>query len=129
MEVTIVTTQAERDEMKSTLDGYADMGDGKMSKETFRASYPAKVWIDTELCKSYDARLPFMVVDNREGECFCEDFVSLDGAVLYATDVHMTPEHQDEWDYPGAVKDGGDILFRLTEGDASKARGSEIGGS
>lgn len=88
MEVTIVTTTAERDEMKSTLDGYAKMTDGEITKDEFRRDYPNKIWIDTELCKSHDAGLPFMVVDNRDGECFCEDFVTLDGAILYATDVY-----------------------------------------
>lgn len=119
MEVTIVTTQAERDEMKRTLDGFLQIGDGKLTEGEFLRDYPRKVWIDTEMCQSRDARLPFQVVDNREGECWCEDFATLDGAVLYATDVYMTPEHQTDWDYPGAVKDGGDIRYRLEEGDAT----------
>ena len=119
MEVTIVITTAERDEMKRTLDGYMKAENGEITKEEFLRDYPRKVWIDTELCQSHDAKLPFLVVDNREGECWCEDFATLDGAVLYATDVYMTPEHQEDWDYMGAVRDGGDIRYRLEEGDAA----------
>lgn len=129
MEVTIVTTTAERDEMKRTLDGYAKVTDGEITKDEFRRDYPNKIWIDTELCKSHDAGLPFMVVDNRDGECFCEDFVTLDGAILYATDVYTTPEHQMDWDYKGAVQDGGDLLYRLEKGDAAPRENCTEGGS
>ena len=120
MEVTIVTTSAERDEMKRTLDGYLKaMVRGEITATEFCRDYPRKIWIDTELCQSHDSRMPFQVVDNRGGECFCEDFATLDGAVLYATDVYMTPEHQEDWDYMGAVRDGGDLRYRLEEGDAA----------
>lgn len=47
----------------------------------------------------------FTVVDNRDSEAFTEDFATLDGALLYATDVHTTCEHQEDWDYMGAFKD------------------------
>ena len=118
--MTIVTTQAERDEMKRTLDAYADLVGGELAKREFMEKYPRKVWIDTEGCRDTPPDiLPFLVVDNRDGECFAEGFATLDGAVLYATDVYMTPEHQDSWDYMGAVKDGGDIRYRLEEGDAA----------
>lgn len=113
MEVTIVTTSAERDEMKRALDGYMSVVEGKITKDEFLRDYPKKVWVDTEMCKSHDAKMPFMVVDNRVGECFCEDFATLDGAVLYATDVYTGPTHQEEWDRVGALRDGGDILDRL----------------
>ena len=119
MEVTIVTTSAEREEMKRVLDGYLKVVNNEITSDEFRDNYPRKVWIDTELCQSHDAKLPFVVVDNREGECWGEGFATLDGAVLYATDVYMTPERQQDWDYPGAVKDGGDIRYRLEEGDAA----------
>jgi len=111
MEVTIVTTKAERDEMKRTLNDYADL---KVSRKEFHEKYPRKVWIDTEAC-SDNCRdiLQFLMVDNREGDCFVESFDTLDGAILYATGVYMTTEHQEDWDYMGAVKDGGDILPRL----------------
>lgn len=116
MELTIVTTQAERDEMKATLNAYADLIGDKMTKEEFKARYPRKVWLDTEECSShrnFHDLLPFLVVDNRDGECFAEGFDTLDGALLYATDVHTTTELQSEWDYMGAVKDGGDLKCRL----------------
>lgn len=116
MEVTVVTTKAERDEMRRTLDMYADYIAGDVSRDEFLAACPRKVWIDTEECSSHRAlpdRLPFLVVDNREGECFEEDFETLDGAVLYATDVYLTPEHQEDWDRTGAVKDGGDLVGRV----------------
>lgn len=119
MEVTIVTTSAERDEMKRTLDGYLKVVSNEITVDEFRREYPRKVWIDTELCRSHDAKMPFQVVDNREGECYCEAFATLDGAVLYATDVYMTPAHQKDWDYMGAVRDGGDLQYRLEEGDAT----------
>lgn len=126
MEVTIVTTTAERDEMKRTLDGYAKATSGEITRDEFLRGYPNKIWIDTELCQSYDAKLPFVVVDNRDGECFCEDFGTLDGAILYATDVYMTPEHQMDWDHMGAVRDGGDLLCRLEEGDAASRENREV---
>lgn len=117
MNVVIVTTQAERDEMIRTLDGYLKVVSNEITKDEFLRDYPRKVWIDTAECGNYDAHMPFQIVDNREGECFCEDFATLDGAVLYATDVYMTPEHQEDWDYMGAVKDGGDLVKRLEERD------------
>lgn len=116
MELTIVTTQAERDEMKATLDAYADLIGNGLTKEEFKARYPRKVWLDTEECSNHQKfpdLLPFLVVDNRDGECFAEGFDTLDGALLYATDVHTTTERQSEWDYMGAVKDGGDLKCRL----------------
>lgn len=122
MELTVVTTQAERDEMKATLNAYADLVGNGMTKEEFKARYPRKVWLDTEECsnpRKFSDLLPFLVVDNRDGECFAEGFGTLDGAILYATDVYMTPAHQEDWDYMGAVKDGGDIRYRLEEGDAA----------
>lgn len=129
MEVTIVTTSAERDEMYRTLDGYLKIEDGEITSDEFRRDYPHKIWIDTELCNSHDAVMPFRVVDNRDGECFCEDFATLDGTVLYATDIYMTPEHQGDWDYMGSVRDGGSIRYRLEEGDAAPREDLTEGGS
>lgn len=118
MNIVIVTTESERDEMKRTLDAYCEIAEGKISRNEFLEKYPRKIWIDTEECSSETGDvLQFLVVDNREGECFAEGFDTLDGALLYATDVHMTPEHQEDWDYMGAVKDGGDIVKRLEERD------------
>lgn len=123
MELTIVTTQAERDKMKATLDAYADLPGNGMTKEEFKARYPRKVWLDTEECsnrRKFPDLLPFLVVDNRDGECFVEGFETLDGALLYATDVHTTTERQSEWDYKGAVEEGGDLVRRLEEDDGRK---------
>lgn len=115
MQLTIVTTQAERDEKRRTLNAWADYIGGEMSREEFLRNYPRKVWLDMSPRSSGD-ELQFVVVDNREGECFCEDFATLDGAMLYATDVKTTSEYQAEWDYMGSLKDGGDIVDRLREG-------------
>lgn len=120
MELTIVTTQAERDEMKATLDAYADLIGNGLTKKEFMARYPRKVWLDTEECSNCRRPRdlsPFLVVDNRDGECFAEGFDTLDGALLYATDVHTTTERQSEWDYLGAVEEGGDLVRRLEEDD------------
>lgn len=112
MEITIVTTQSERDEMRRVLDGYYKVISGEIPKEEFIREYPMKVWIDTEDLEN-DKHPSFTVVDNSCGECFEEDFCTLDGAVLYAAGVYYTCEHQDDWDYEGAVKDGGDIKKRM----------------
>lgn len=71
MQVTIVTTRAERDEMKRTLNAYADIED-EVAKKEFLEKYPKKVWIDTEACEGWKDVSPFLVVDNRDGECFTE---------------------------------------------------------
>lgn len=46
------------------------------------------------------------VIDNRSHEAFTEDFNTLDGALLYALDVHCTTDDQEGWDYLGALLDG-----------------------
>lgn len=129
MEVTIVTTTAERDEMKRTVDGYLKVAENEIKRDEFLRNYPRKIWIDTELCQPHYNGMPFLVVDNRDGECFCENFATLDGAILYATDVYMIPEHQEDWDYMGAVRDGGDLLHRLEEGNDAPRETRTKGGS
>ena len=119
MEVTIVTTTAEREEMRRTLAGHAKVAADEITSDEFRDNYPNKVWIDTELCTLHNVAKPFLVVDNREGECFCKDFATLDGAILYATDVYMTAADRKGWDYMGSIRDGGDLRYRLEEGDAA----------
>lgn len=106
MDITIVDNERDREEMKRVMDGHADMVNGDISKEAWNDTekYPRKQWLDFD----EDAKaLPFMVVDNREGECFVEGFATLDGAMLYICDCYMTCEDQVQWDYTGAVKDRG----------------------
>lgn len=108
MEVTIVDGKSDREEMYRVLDAHADMLNGDLSKEEWNNAdkYPRKQWLD--FCE-YNNDLPFIVVDNREGECFVEEFATLDGAILYICDCHITCEYQDEWDYMGAVRDQGGL--------------------
>ena len=62
-------------------------------------------------------------MDNREGECFVEGFMTLDGALLYLCDCHITCEGQEDWDYHGAVKDRGGLDVK--EGDEEDIHVSE----
>lgn len=101
MDVTIVDNDIDRQEMRKVMDAYADMTNGDITKEEF-SKLPRKQWLDFD---ENEKALPFTVVDNREGECFVEGFTTLDGAILYICDCHMTCENQDEWDYYGAVRD------------------------
>lgn len=106
MDITIVDNERDREEMKRVMDGHADMINGDISKEAWNDTerFPRKQWLDFD----EDAKaLPFMVVDNREGECFVEGFATLDGAMLYICDCYTTCEDQVQWDYMGAVKDRG----------------------
>ena len=105
MDITIVDNEIDRQEMRKVMDAYADMSDGKLSKEEFD-KLPRKQWLDFD---EDEKALPFTVVDNREGECFVEGFATLDGAILYICDCHMTCENQNEWDYYGAVRDHGGV--------------------
>lgn len=41
------------------------------------------------------------VVDNRGHQAFSEDFATLDGAMVYASDIRTTCEHQEDWDRDG----------------------------
>lgn len=108
MEVTIVDGKADRDEMYRVMNAHADMLNGDLSKEEWNNAdkYPRKQWLDFD---ENEKDLPFTVVDNRGGECFVEGFATLDGAILYICDCHITCEYQYEWDYTGAVKDRGGL--------------------
>lgn len=108
MDVTIVDNEIDRQEMYRVMDAHADMSSGDLSKEEWnnRDKYPRKQWLDFD---EDDKALPFTVVDNREGECFVEGFSTLDGAILYICDCHMTCEDQADWDFMGAVKDRGGV--------------------
>ena len=110
MKIEFVRNAKEREELHRVTNAYSDMIGGLLSKDDWNNDelYPRKVWIDF-VEDNEGGSMPFMVLDNRTGDCFEEDFATLDGAILYATDVHTTTEHQDEWDYMGAVKDRGGV--------------------
>ena len=112
MEITIVNNDADREEVMRVLDGHADMSNGDIDRFEWedRERFPRKQWLIVEDERaSILSSLPFTVVDNRAGECFVESFSTLDGALLYLCDCHTTCEHQDDWDYCGAVKDRGGL--------------------
>lgn len=112
MDIVMVNEDWEREEVKRVLDGHAAMVNTEMPADDWRDEheYPRKVWIFMEPTESLVCgNMNFVVVDNREGECYVEDFETLDGAMLYACDVHLTCEDQESWDYPGAVKDRGSL--------------------
>lgn len=100
MELVFVTDKFDRTEYQQAIEDYAS---GR------RDQIPRKVWVD--YIEDRDSLVgTFVVVDNSTGDCWVEEFESLDGAVLYATQVRSIPEKDTEWDYPGAVKDVGDLV-------------------
>lgn len=101
MEITVVSSEIERIEMLGVIDAYGRMEDGKMSKTDFNANVPTKVYIDYRKGEHN----PWLVVDNRGGECYTEDFATLDGALLYATDCHFTTDGVEKWDRNGAAEE------------------------
>lgn len=110
MDITVAIDDNEMKVVTRVLNGHASMISGDISSDEWRndeVRYPQKVWL--YMIENDDERMPFVVVDNRDGECFVEQFESLDGAIFYACDVYLTGEHQDSWDYPGAVKDRGNL--------------------
>lgn len=106
MELVIVSDELEQAVVNRVMDGHAAKIDGKCPDWDDREKYPRKVWMFWSDLPG-DERMPYVVVDNRDGECFVEQFATLDGAWLYATGVYTTSEYQSDWDYPGAVKDRG----------------------
>lgn len=117
MDVTIVDNDIDRDEVERVMDGHGRKLDGECPDWDDTDQYPRKQWLFLSDMRG-DEGSPFIVVDNREGECFVEGFATLDGALLYLCDCHMTCEHQHDWDYTGSVKDRGG--FDLKEGDEGK---------
>lgn len=105
MDVTIIDNPTDKVEMDKVLDAYYMYVEGNLSREEWydEGRYPRKQW----LYFNGSREEPFEVVDNRSGDCFVETFETLDGALLYLCDVHMTTERQDEWDRVGAVSDNG----------------------
>lgn len=103
MEVTIVDNPLDKAEANRTLDAHLEYICGNISREEW-GKFPRKQWL------IFDGTSPcneFCVVDNRAGECFIETFRTLDGAMLYLCDCHMSTSYQSEWDYCGAVMDHG----------------------
>ena len=106
MDVTVVDNDYDRAVMHRVMNGHAAMLDGECPDWDDTVKYPRRQWLWFSDVRD-DEATPFVVVDNRDGQCFIEDFATLDGALLYLCDCHMTCEHQDDWDYMGAVKDRG----------------------
>lgn len=104
MDITIVDNEFDRKEMKRVMDGHAAKIDGECPDWDDRNKYPRKQWLWFSDIKGGE-HAPFVVVDNRDGECFVEQFATPDGAMLYICDCHLTCEDQKNWDYFGAVKD------------------------
>lgn len=113
MEVTIVDNEIDAKEVQCVLGGYAEMINGDLSREEWEADFPRKQWLKFEKGNS----LPYIVVDNRDGQCFVEDFATLDGALQYLLDIHMTHEDQEDWDVNGRVKEIGGF-FRDESSDS-----------
>lgn len=116
MEITIVTTEYEREEYNKTLDARCAFVSNEITREQWEC-FPKKVWVDLV---SQDGSSLFIVVDNQDSNCLVEEFQTLDGALLYATDCKLTTEDQEDWDYMGALRDGGDIIERLNIGKDNK---------
>ena len=109
MNITVAIQEYEMDEVKRVLKGHASMISGDISRYEWlkdEVRYPRKTWLYLD---AGEGRMPFVVMDNRDGQCLVEQFETLDGAMFYACDVYLTGEHQDTWDYPGAVKDRGNL--------------------
>ena len=100
MQVTIVDNEIDAKELECVIGGYAEMINGDLSKEEWESDFPRKQWLKYEK----GAELPYVVVDNRDGQCFVEDFSTLDGAMQYVLDIRMTHEDQMEWDKEGMIK-------------------------
>lgn len=112
-EVTIVNDDFSREECRRVRNGYADYGDGQISAAEWSDvdKFPRKQWL--EFVPGDES---FLVTDNRTGDCFVECFQTLDGALLYLSDVKTTCEHVEDWDYYGAVKDRGGFMAEDNEG-------------
>ena len=111
MEITLVTEKWEREEYKKAIDAYWDKNISSEEKDKI----PKKVWVDLVDDVRGVKCHPFLVVDNTQGQCFVEEFETLDGAMLYAGGIKLVPDNQSDWDYMGALKDGGDLTEREPE--------------
>ena len=111
MEITLVTNKWEREEYKKAINAYCDEDISSEEKDKI----PKKVWVDLVEDGHGGKRSTFVVVDNTQGDCFVEEFDTLDGAMLYAAGIYLTSENQSNWDYMGALKEGGDLTEREPE--------------
>lgn len=122
MQFTFVTNDRERREYRRVIDAYSSFASGKMSKEEY-GKLPRNEWIDVVL-RNDGLQRSFLVVDNRTGDCWVEEFDTLDGAILYATDVVLTPDGSEDFDYEGAAK-----MFAPLDQPCAKRKGSGSGKS
>ena len=93
MNVKLVTTASERDEIARMVDAYYEYKAGWISQCRWD-EFPREIWLD---CIGMSER-PFVVYDNQDGLCFVEEFKSLAGAILYASGAKLTCENSAEWD-------------------------------
>jgi hypothetical protein len=108
--VNIVTDELEMSLVKRVMDGHAALLNGEILRSEWndRSLCPRDVFLFISDIRG-DESAPFVVVDNRDGECFVEQFSSLDGALFYACDVYIGVANKGTWDYPGAAKDRGNL--------------------
>ena len=106
MEITIVTTEGEREEYKKTVDARCAFASNEITREQWE-SFPQKVWVD--LVNPEGRQSPtFLVVDNQGGNCWVKELETLDGAMMWALGLKIT------------TRDGGDFIERLSIGEENK---------
>ena len=98
MRIMLITSECERLRLSKLQDAYGEYIAGRLTKAEWD-TYPRETWLD---CTGKSIK-PFVVCDNRDGECFIEAFSSLDGAMLYASGVYPTAVDANKWDYEGAA--------------------------
>lgn len=104
MDLTIVNDDYNQEIVNRVMDAHDAYIDGECPDWNDEEKYPRKQWLFFSDLPG-DELAPFVVVDNRSGDCWVEQFSTLDGALLYVTDVYTTCEHQIDWDYHDAIKD------------------------
>ena len=98
MNLKLVTTGSERDEIVRMVDAYCEYRAGRISRNQWD-EFPREIWLD---CIGMSER-PFIVYDNQDGLCFVEEFKSMAGAILYASGAKLTCEDSLEWDNEGSL--------------------------
>jgi len=106
MDLMIVDDDYDRAIVNQVINAHAAYIDGECPDWHDTKKYPRRQWLFFSDIQG-DKGTPFVVVDNRTGDCWVEQFATLDGALLYVMDVYTTCERQGDWDYFGAVKDRG----------------------
>ena len=112
MDITFVTTETERNEYKHAIE---ECDTPKHMQKAKR-----KVWVDLKVAGRGEVGQGtprYLVVDNREGDAWTEDFDTLDGAMMYALDHKLTSLHQHLWDVEGRMKKE-KTFFPPEEGEA-----------